>query len=351
MMNKLFFCTVFSVCCLVFGFTINLYAVDNVGSGTVNVVKNPVDVGSGTVKVVKKPVDVVRETAVAGRFYDSDADVLRDKIKVLLKVKTKVEVEDKPIALIVPHAGYMYSGLVAAHGYSSLKKHKYKRVIIVGPSHTKRFRGASIGAFTHYKTPLGLLEVDRKVCDKLLMKPKALTKREFWPFGTMEPSHVAEHAIETQLPFLQFLLEDDFKIVPILLGFLKNEDYDEIAKQLKLLINKDTLIVISSDFMHYGTSYGYTPFKNNIEENITKYDYKAFESIVAVDFNQFRSYKMQTGSNICGANPIAVLLKTLPRNSKGKLIAYDTSGKQTDNFTYSVSYASLAFTLTHKKNK
>lgn len=292
---------------------------------------------------------IVREPVVAGKFYDSDPNVLNDLITTLLKVETKVEVKEKPIAMIAPHAGYKYSGLVAAHGYSVIEQFDYDKVIILAPSHKKRFRGVSIGFFTHYKTPLGLVEVDRAACDKLLKKPESFDKRQFWPFGTMPTAHLGEHSIEAQLPFLQKVIKNDFKIIPILVGFLKDEDIEMLAKALKPLISKTTLIVTSSDFMHYGVDYNYVPFKSDIEKNIKLYDDMAFESIKEVDFDKFRSYKMQTGSTICGSMPIALLLKTLPRTAIGQLIAYDTSGHMTNDFTFSVSYASLIFTLTKDK--
>ncbi len=301
--------------------------------------------------VFAKEGKIVREAAVAGRFYDADPTVLKNKVNSLLSMETPTMVDSKPIALIAPHAGYMYSGLIAAHGYSNIKDHKYDRVIILAPSHTKRFRGISVPHFTHYKTPLGLVEVDRKVCDKLLKTPKAYKedKRKWWPFGTMPTAHVQEHSLETQLPFLQMAIKK-FKIVPLLVGYLNIEDYALIAKTIKPLITKNTLIVVSTDFMHYGDSYSFVPFRNNVEENIRKYDYTAFKIISQIDFDRFVEYRQATGSTICGTRAISVLLKTLPRTSRGKLIAYDTSGRQAQNFAFSVSYASMAFTI-EKKGK
>lgn len=300
--------------------------------------------------VSAKEGQIVREPAAAGRFYDANPDILRDMVNTLLKsCGTNTVSNIKPIAMISPHAGYMYSGLVAAKGFNEIKQFDYNKVIILAPSHSKKFRGVSIPAFTHYKTPLGLVEVDRTICDKLLKTPANLEKGEFWPFGTMPSAHTKEHSEETQLPFLQVALKD-FKIVPMLIGNLKREDYETIAKVIKPLLDKQTLIVVSSDFMHYGNAYDYVPFTSNIEENIKKYDYAAFERITALEFDKYLDYKGQTGTTICGSNPIAVLLKILPRTTKGSLVAYDTSGHQSDDFTYSVSYASLIFTISEKRD-
>lgn len=287
---------------------------------------------------------VVRRSAAAGKFYDDNPDALRGQIESFLKVKPDIKIEKKPLALISPHSGYIYSGLVAAHGYSIVKNYDYKRVIILAPSHYgKRFRGVSIVRFTHYETPLGLVEVDRKICDKLL-NSKHITFEDDQPlFGTVPNAHILEHSIETQLPFLQMILKD-FKIVPLLIGYLKDDDYDKIAKAIRPYIDENTLIVTSSDFLHYGDKFSYVPFRKNIEENIKKYDQAAFRAITAVDLDSLSDFKQQTNANICGFISIVLLLKTLPKDSTGYLVNYDTSGRQTGDFTYSVSYASIIFT-------
>lgn len=287
---------------------------------------------------------IARHAAVAGKFYDANPDVLKNQVESFIKVKPDLKIEKKPIALISPHAGYIYSGLVAGHGYSVIKNYDYKRVIILAPSHYgKRFRGVSVVRFTHYKTPLGLVEVDRTICDKLL-KSMHIEFEESQPiFGTVPNAHILEHSIETQLPFLQIAL-DDFKIVPLLIGYLRKGDYAEIAKALKPFIDKDTLIVTSSDFLHYGDRYSYTPFRKDIEKNIRKYDHAAFNAITATDLNALAQYKQLTDANICGFIPIYLLLNILPKDTSGYLVDYDTSGRQTGDFTFSVSYASIVFT-------
>ena len=291
---------------------------------------------------------IARHAAVAGKFYDDNPDALRGQIESFLKVDPEFKVNEKPIALISPHAGYIYSGLVAAHGYSIVKKHKYNRVIILAPSHYgKRFRGVSVVRFTHYKTPLGMVEVDREVCDELLDSTHLGFKEETSDhepiFGTVPTAHIMEHSIETQLPFLQLVM-DDFKIVPLLIGYLKKGDYQVIAKAIKPFIDENTLIIASSDFLHYGDRYSYTPFRKNIKENIEKYDHAAFNAITKININALSNYKHQTDANICGFVPIYLLMHILPKGSAGYLVDYDTSGRQTGDYSCSVSYASLVFT-------
>ncbi|MGR3319793.1 MAG: AmmeMemoRadiSam system protein B [Candidatus Anammoxibacter sp.] len=287
---------------------------------------------------------IARHAAVAGKYYDDNPDALRGQIKSFLKVKNNIKVETKPIALISPHSGYIYSGLVAAHGYKIVSNYDYNRVIIIAPSHYgKRFRGVSVVRFTHYKTPLGLVEVDREICDKLIASTHLKFDDEHPLIGTVPTAHIVEHSIETQLPFLQVVL-DDFKIVPLLIGYLKKDDYKILAKAIKPFIDKNTLIVTSSDFLHYGDRYSYTPFRKDIEKNINKYDQAAFNAITAVNIGALSNFKAQTDANICGFIPIYLLLHILPKGTVGQLLNYDTSGRQTGDFTYSVSYASIIFT-------
>ncbi|MGR3220332.1 MAG: AmmeMemoRadiSam system protein B [Candidatus Anammoxibacter sp.] len=287
---------------------------------------------------------IARHAAVAGKFYDANPDALRGQIRSFLKVENDIKIDKKPIALISPHAGYIYSGLVAAHGYKIISNYNYNRVIILAPSHFgKRFRGVSVVRFTHYKTPLGMVEVDREICDKLIASTHLKFEDKHPLIGTVPTAHIIEHSIETQLPFLQMVL-DDFKIVPLLIGYLRNDDYKILAKAIKPFIDENTLIVTSSDFLHYGDRYNFTPFRKNIETNINKYDQAAFNAITAVDIKALAYFKAYTDANICGFLPIYLLLHILPKGTIGQLLDYDTSGRQTGDFTSSVSYASIVFT-------
>ncbi|MGR3310439.1 MAG: AmmeMemoRadiSam system protein B, partial [Candidatus Brocadiales bacterium] len=295
----------------------------------------------------------VREPVVAGGFYPVNETTLRNQIESFFSIvlewsEGKVpkqsapgELNDKPIALVSPHAGYRYSGIVAAYGYSTIKGKDYKRVIVLAPSHYGGFSGVSILRLaTHYRTPLGLVEVDRDVCDKLL--------EEYPLFGTHPDAEKWEHSLETQLPFLQMALKD-FKLVPLLIGYLSKEDIQKVAECVKPFITEDTLLIASSDFTHYGARFGYVPFWKDIEANIKKLDYGAFDKILTVDSDGFLQYRTETDITACGYLPVGVLLRLLPANAKGTLLYYDTSGRQTGDFTNSVSYGSIVFTRTREE--
>ncbi len=276
-----------------------------------------------------------REPVAAGRFYPAEEDALKREVESYLGKIPKQSLPGKPVALIAPNAGYKYTGIVAAHGYSTIKGLSYKRVIILAPSHRGRFKGVSISRETHYRTPLGSVALDDDVCNKLLAQPPL--------FGTDPQADTGEYSIEIQLPFLQSVLHD-FKIVPLLFGNLKKEDVQKVAEAIKPFLTDDTLLIASSDFTHYGDAFNYTPFRKDIEENIKKLDYGAFDRILALDSDGFLQYRIETGITADGFLPIGVLLKLLPSNAKGTLLKYDTSGKQSGDFTYSASYASIVFT-------
>ncbi len=278
----------------------------------------------------------IREPVVAGRFYPDSKAELSKKINSYLDKASIESLPGKPVAIISPHAGYQYSGSVAAYGYKAIKDYGYKRVIVLAPSHYSRYRGASILDVDAYKTPLGLVKLNQGICNNLINNP---------PFiGTFKKAHHREHSLEAQLPFLQVTIGDDFELIPVLISRLSNEEFDFIADKLRPLIDDQTLVVVSSDFTHYGYGYDYVPFKKDIEANIRKLDHGAFERILALDFNGFINYKKATGITACGFMPIALLMKILPDNVQGKILHYETSGSILGDFNSSVSYASIVFT-------
>ncbi len=178
----------------------------------------------------------VRKPAVAGYFYPSDKRRLEEYVDKL--TKEKLEVEGAIKGLIVPHAGYECSGVVAGKVYALLKNGSYKRVVLVGPSHYTDFYGYSFGSFEAFETPLGMVEVDNPALKSF--KGKAL-----WD----DIPHLHEHSLEVQLPFLQRLLKD-FLLVPVVYGRIEAQRIKEL---LDMLCDENTLFVISSDLSHYYT--------------------------------------------------------------------------------------------------
>ena len=271
----------------------------------------------------------------SGHWYPAAETELRRMVDSFL---TDVRVEglkDKIVAVIAPHAGFKYSGQGAAFSFKPLMKQKFDKVIILAPSHYASFRGLSILRADYYKTPLGLIKIDMDIC-------KSLLKEEL--ISTISYAHTKEHSLENMLPFIQRTLKK-FQMVPIIVGQLKNDDYEILARTIKKYIDENSLIVVSSDFTHYGHYFGYVPFPLNKDtrQKIKELDHGAIDRIVNVDFVGYQHYLVKTGATICGRVPIGLLLKILPEAVKGKLVHYYMSGDRTGNYRNSVSYASIVF--------
>ncbi|MDD5644483.1 MAG: AmmeMemoRadiSam system protein B [bacterium] len=276
----------------------------------------------------------IRKPAVSGMFYESNPGKLEKEVRRYLDEADVTPVQGNIIALISPHAGYMYSGRTAACGYSILKDKDIRRVFILAPSHCIGFRGASIPDVDVYETPLGKVVLDKKTCADLL-------KRKH--FTSIAQAHSREHSLEVQIPFLQVVLKRDFLLVPIVIGQIQDEDYPQIAGALNEFLKDGDLVVISSDFIHQGPRFGYMPAKKNIRENIEKIDMKAIDLILKKDGPSFIEYVDSTGATICGKCPIGILLYMLPDDAEGFLLKYCTSGDVTGDERETVSYASIAF--------
>lgn len=278
----------------------------------------------------------IRPAAVAGSWYPKDPIVLERYIDEMLNAAKPNSKQLSIRALIVPHAGYQYSGATAADGYTALRGLSFQRVLIFGPSHYYAFHGLSIDAVDAYATPLGNVPLDHAVIT-------ALRSSQLVNFN----SHFSrrEHSIEMQLPFLQRVLTPGWKLLPILIGSLRDEDYAKIAELLIPLMNKNTLLIASSDFTHYGAHFGYQPFPidDTIAAHLEVLDKGALAPILAKDADAILQYKQKTGITICGISPISILLRLLPKESIGTLQTYTTSGKLTGDYSHSVSYMSILF--------
>jgi AmmeMemoRadiSam system protein B len=240
------------------------------------------------------PKLAVREPAVAGRFYPADPKALRATVDACLAEAPAAEFKGRLLALIAPHAGYEFSGKVAGCSFKQVRKGAFQRVIVLGPSHYGAFRGFSIMDVGAYATPLGELALDRPACVKLAAHELHVR---------VDDLQAPEHSIENELPFLQVAL-GEFKLVPILVGRLDAGDAEKIAAALREYLTPSTLVVVSSDFTHYGQSYGYVPFTEDIEQNLRKLDLGAADLIVGKDYDGYVKYMRNPAPTICGRFPI-----------------------------------------------
>ncbi len=283
----------------------------------------------------------IRPASKAGTWYEGNAKRLRQEILALFKAIEPKKPTGHVRALISPHAGYVYSAKTAAHGFSSILHDNIERVIVLAPSHYERFKGGSIPDATHYETPLGKVPLDRSACD-LLLSGKG--------FFSSPSAHTNEHSLELQLPFLQVALERGFSLIPILTGEIKPGLRGKMAEQLLPLWDDNTLVVVSSDFTHYGPNFGYVPFADKIRENLEELDLGAARITLDLDHERFDEYIEKTGATICGRGSIALFLcMAASREVRGKILKYTTSGDMTGDFSNSVSYASICFTAGEKQ--
>jgi len=244
-------------------------------------------------------------------FYPKDKDELKKSVQGLLEQGKDVKFKGELKALIVPHAGYVYSGIVAGAGFKLLTGKNglhYKKIILLGPSHQAYFSGAAIAA-EDLETPLGVVKIG---------KVSPWLKEEL--IVEMPEAHRKEHCLEVELPFLQETLSK-FELYALVLGEV---DEEKLAQMIKKFIDNNTLIVVSSDLSHY------LPY-----ETAVKKDKETINSILNFNFSHFEA---------CGERPIKVLMhlaKSL--NWKPFLIDYKNSGDTAGDKNRVVGYTAIGY--------
>ncbi len=278
----------------------------------------------------------IHDAGLAGRWYPGDPGGLRAEVTRMLAAVRRTMLE-RPRALVVPHAGYMYSGRVAAHAYALLQGVPFRRVLLLAPSHYASFRGAATLNFDAFRTPLGLVRIERESEEELR---RCRLVRDF------EEAYESEHSLEIQLPFLQVALPD-VPVVPLLIGRLSRDDVVEFAASLRPWYEPETLIVVSSDFTHYGARFDYLPFPPrdaaSVQARLHELDAGALAAVCAGDVDALDRYIDSTGATICGRYPLLAFLALHRRRSEGRLLCYATSLEVTGDFEHVVSYAAVAF--------
>jgi len=289
---------------------------------------------SAEAPAAESPKENVHACAGSGQWFPADADGLARMVDGFFSGAV-AEIPRPPVALIVPHAGYQYSGAVAGKGYATLKGRSYKRVILLGPSHQAAVRGASVLRADAYETPLGRIPVDAEARDALL---KCSVVRE------QPAAHAGEWSVENQLPMLQRALKD-FAMVEVIVGVMTPTERAALAETLRGLADAGTLLVVGTDFTHYGPRFGYVPFKDRVAERLADLNDKAVARILALDPKAWDGFIAETGDTICGEAAVGLLLEVLKARGdvEGRRVAFDTSGRITGDWENSVTYASIVF--------
>jgi MEMO1 family protein len=268
----------------------------------------------------------IRKSVIAGSWYPGKPETLHSQIQGFLRAvpKTPSLIGDL-LALIVPHAGYTYSGGVAAHAYHLLPTRPFRQVVLVAPSHRYPFNGASIDLKEGYETPMGIVPVDRPLAQAISAGSPVF---DYVPGG-----HAQEHALEIQLPFLQEVLTD-FSIIPIIQGSQDSATCQEMARTLaRVLKGLPVLLVASTDLSHF---HSYDQAKS--------LDKKILDRVAAFDEKGLMSDLEQSRVEACGGGPMVTIMKTakLLGADRTQVLKYANSGDVTGDRSGVVGYMAAA---------
>ena len=277
-----------------------------------------------------------RPPAVAGAFYNDDPVRLRAEVEHFLEAGSP---EGSVRALVVPHAGYVFSGAVAGKAFAALDGNAVRRVILLGPSHHRSFRGGALPAASlkSFSTPLGEVPLDLEALDGL---------REIEGFGGPPSAHDPEHSLEVELPFLQ-VGAPGAKVVPVLLG--NGTDLElagRLARALREIIDESTIVVVSSDFTHHGENYGWTPFSGpDLPDQLLRLGRETAAVLAASEPVGFSHQVEVSGDTVCGAKPSMVLAELLHHafDGHGEVTDVTTSGQVSGRWDLSVTYAAIVY--------
>jgi len=257
---------------------------------------------------------MVRLAAVAGQFYPGERKELEKMIDGFLNKAEPPEIKGEIFGLLLPHAGYLYSGQIAAYGFKAIAGKNFDKVIIIADSHCERFDGVSVWPAGEWETPLGRVEVDTELAKQILgASPRFFRK---------DSAHLFEHSIEVQLPFLQKTLKS-FKILPIVFGS-EDEDWQTLAEAIFKNVNKQSLIIVSADLSHY------LPY-----EEAKKIDEKTLDSVLNLQKNNLE---------VCATDSAKTLINITERlGGKAELLKYANSGDTAGGKSQVVGYGAVAF--------
>jgi len=264
---------------------------------------------------------MIRNPAVAGQFYPAPASELKAMIAGMVKEEA---VKEEAIGLVLPHAGYIFSGPVAGAVISRIK---FKDTfIIMGPNHTGAGKPLSIMTEGSWQTPLGEVEIDSELGKKILDTSKHLEEDD--------RAHIYEHSIEVQLPFLQYF-KPDFKLVPMVFGHPGGAIYKEVGREIAMAVKelgKDVVIVASSDMSHYEP-----------QELAQKKDTQAIGAMLKLDEDELLKRVAEFNITMCGYAPAVSLIVAAKElgATKAELVKYQTSGDVTGDYSAVVGYAGI----------
>ena len=280
----------------------------------------------------------VRPSVLAGSWYPGRPADLAAAVDRFLQPGSVPPPAGRPLIALAPHAGYAWSGPTAGRLYAGLRGCLPARVVILAPNHRVPLQRIALSGATAFATPLGQVPVDTAAVAALAADPA---------FVIDDRAHHDEHAVEIHLPFLQRLRpEDPPRIVPMLVPPLAEDLRASAARALARLADAETLLLVSTDFTHYGGDFGFQPFAHEpadaLADAIERLDAGAVLRVLAGDPTALRAYGRSTGITMCGLEAAALALETgLPAGWEGALLDYARSGDQDHDYRRSVSYAAV----------
>ena len=277
--------------------------------------------------------EIVRDSVLAGMWYPGSATALRDMVQGFLDQAPTQKLQGGLTALVAPHAGYPYSGAIAAHAYKLLSGKEYETVVVIGPSHHAAFPGVSVYGQGGYRTPLGLVPLDNEFITELTTLSSSIRH--------VPKAHAREHSVEIELPFLQVAMPG-FKLVPLVMGEQSMDTCTRLAKALvQAAEHKSVLIVASSDLSHFHTSSEARKLDAVVQKCVQNFDPEAL-------FQNLADRKCEA----CGGGPMitAMLASKIMGATRGVVLAHGDSGDTTGDHTRVVGYMAAAFFAQDKEN-
>ncbi|MGA2324879.1 MAG: AmmeMemoRadiSam system protein B [Bryobacteraceae bacterium] len=278
----------------------------------------------------------------SGSWYPEDPSELERLLENLFEnseQRTGPYLAPNAAGFVVPHAGLIYSGTVAAAAYRHLRAAPPARIVLLGFAHRGAPPGVWIPELDAYRTPLGEVAVDREALRALL---------DGGEYRSLPEAVLCDHSVEIQLPLIQ-RAAPGARIVPVYVSHLEAQARAAAARRLAALIRPGTILAASSDLTHYGRAFGYQPFPAHewVAERLRDLDESVIEAAGSLSPDLFLATLQTTGSTVCGYDPIALLLETL-RSLEGdeifqETLDYQTSGDITGDFKHSVSYGALGY--------
>ena len=274
------------------------------------------------------------ESTIAGAWYPGTEKAIRALAEKWEAAYGGAASNETPNVLVLPHAGWAYSGETAWTAVRMVRGAKFRRAVVLAPSHRAWIENRLVAPESDaISTPLGEIKIDRDWLDRLaLVAPVARNDR----------IHSAEHSAQIEYPLLQLALGNSFTVVPLVMGSFDHDQMEMCARALARLMDAETLLVISSDFTHYGDDFSYVPFGKgggeDVRRKVAASDDEAFGLIAKGDADAFAAFIKRTGATICGHVPIELALRAFPQGTSLARQKYATSSDGDGDYSRFVCY-------------